>query len=345
MTGPAAKTSEWEESIMLEKCLHVDMARKYFPPEFFHAVMERLAELGFTAIQLHFSENEGFRLESRRYPQILSDQFITRAELAEILDHAERLGLNVIPAIDMPGHLGHVLRAFPEFRLADTDEGRRALDYSQPGARQLMIDLIDEYAPLFPGASWHLGADEFIDFSAAASTYPQLVAYAEEAAGTSHVADGFTAFIGQMIDRLAEHGKTDVRVWNDGFYRLDAPHTLNLPPETAICYWTGWDKNMAPVETFLERGHRIINATDRFYYVLPGPQAAYPVHPDPDHIRKIFHPGLFSDHAGTAQDFSPPPEQLTGIYVCIWCDDPQAETPEQVLAGIDPLLEAVAATS
>ncbi|MDO5724079.1 MAG: family 20 glycosylhydrolase [Flaviflexus sp.] len=323
----------------------MDMARKYFPPDFFHPLLERLADHGFTAIQLHFSENEGFRLESLRYPQILSTRFITRTELGEIIDHASDLGINVIPALDMPGHLAQVLSAFPHLRLADTEEGRRALDYSLPQARQLMVDLIDEFAPLFPGPSWHLGADEFIDFSRAAHTYPQLATYARKVAGTDHVADGFTAFINEMIEHLAGHGKTDIRVWNDGFYRSDAPHSLALHPAATVCYWTGWDRHMAPVSTFLERGHRIINATDRFYYVLPGPNSSYSVHPDPERITEIFHPGLFSDHAGRAQDYCPPPPELAGIYVCIWCDDPEAETPEQVLSGIDPLLAAVAATS
>lgn len=327
----------------MERCLHVDAGRKYFPPSFFARMIPRIAELGFTALQLHFSENEGFRLESLNHPEILSSHYLSRAELDDIIALAERHGLNLIPAIDMPGHLAQVLRAHSHLRLADTEEGRRALDYSLGEARDFMVDLIDEFAPLFPGSSWHLGADEFIDFTRAKENYPQLIDYAEAVAGTRNAADGFAFFINGLIEHLAGLGKTDVRVWNDGFYRSDSPQTVDLHPKATVCYWTGWDKAMAPVEEFLARGHRMINASDRLYYVLPRGESAYAVHPDPHRIREIFHPGLFSDHAGRTQNFpSPYPDWLTGCYVCIWCDDPHGETPEEIARGIDPLLQAFA---
>ncbi|BDZ59518.1 hypothetical protein GCM10025872_31750 [Barrientosiimonas endolithica] len=60
-------------------------------------------------LQLHFSENEGFRIESERFPQIVSARHLTQDEVRDLVAYADRYHVTVISDIDMPGHLRQVL--------------------------------------------------------------------------------------------------------------------------------------------------------------------------------------------------------------------------------------------
>ncbi|MFP7696472.1 family 20 glycosylhydrolase [Trueperella sp. LYQ143] len=342
-----ALVRDWPE--VKERSFHIDAARKYYSPDFFNQLIPQLAWRKVNTLQYHFSENEGFRLESTQHPEIVSAQHLTKDQLAEIIELATMYHIEVIPALDMPGHLRQVLSAHQDLRLSDSQEGRNGLNYAKPESRQLMKDLLAEYAPLFPSNKWHLGADEFIDFAAAQSknTYPDLISYAKDVTGKQDatIADGFTYFINDMIDYLGTLGKSDVRVWNDGFYRSDINQTVQLSPKATVDYWTAWDRHMSPLETFVQKGHKVVNFNDKYmYYVLYYPGGAYHDRPQPKAIWNEYHPGVFPRHArGFAQTYERPyPQWLLGGSFAIWSDNERMETEEQVLANSTPLVDAFA---
>lgn len=104
---------------------HLDAARKHFPAEWIFGLLRSLADVGINSFHWHFSENEGFRLESASFPEIVSADHVTRDQARRIVEVAADLHLDVVPSLDMPGHLRHFLTAHPEFRLPsgalDTD--------------------------------------------------------------------------------------------------------------------------------------------------------------------------------------------------------------------------------
>ena len=67
------------------------------------------------ALQIHFSENMGFRIECETDPAIVSDQYLTKVEVREILAEAKKYGIKVIPSFDSPGHVDQILKAHPEY--------------------------------------------------------------------------------------------------------------------------------------------------------------------------------------------------------------------------------------
>ncbi|QWW19059.1 family 20 glycosylhydrolase [Schaalia sp. 19OD2882] len=342
----AAVVTDWPD--VVERSFHIDAARKFYSKDFFLRLIPELSWRKVNVLQYHFSENEGFRLTSETHPEIVSDEHLTKDDLRELIALAARYHIEVIPALDMPGHLRHALAKHPEWRLGNTDEARKGLDYSKKEARDFVKELLTEYAPLFPGDKWHLGADEFIDFARAEYTYPQLKKYAEQATGNPNatVADGFTTFINEMIGHLETLGKTDVRVWNDGFYRSDNKQSVELSKSATIDYWTAWDAKMAPVTTFVDKGYRLVNFNDKYmYYVLYYPNGAYHNRPKPDVVYNEFTAGTFpTNHQHTQYQWPRPyPQWLRGASFAIWSDNAPMETEEQVAQNSRPLVDAFAA--
>ena len=88
-----------------ERGLMVDAGRKYFTPAWLEARVRELAGLRMNVLHLHLSDNEGFRIESDRHPEIVTKPALTKAEVRRLLELATRYHVTVIPEIDMPGHL------------------------------------------------------------------------------------------------------------------------------------------------------------------------------------------------------------------------------------------------
>ncbi|QQM68021.1 family 20 glycosylhydrolase [Actinomyces weissii] len=344
-----------DQPAMPVRSLHLDAARKYFTKDWIINQVREMSWVKLNQLQYHFSENEGFRLESKTHPEIMSSQYITQAELAEIIAEGAKYHVEIVPALDMPGHMAALLESHPELRVGSSASGRKILDYSKPEARQLAHELIDEYTALFPSNSWHLGGDEVFPIdgnsyysslhSKLARQYPQLHTYAKEhaAAGQSAtVLDGYVHFLNETADYIQSKGKTQVRAWNDALSYTGT--TEKLAADVDIAYWTGWHGAFPTVQKMVDEGHRLINFNDAyFYYVLTYPGWAYSTKPTAEKIYG-WHPGVYPGHqSGITQTWEgQQPAWNLGASFAIWCDKPHVETEEQVAAGVKPLLRAMA---
>lgn len=351
-SGGAQAATVLDEPAKPERSLHVDAARKYYSPQWFEQVIRDMASIKLNQLQYHFSENEGFRLESKSHPEIVSDEYLTQDEFASLLVLAEQHHVEVVPALDIPGHLDQVLNAYPQFRASNTAEGRKVLDYSNPQARALLFEIIDEFAEFFPGSRWHMGGDEIFnveDPTSAASRFPQLHNYAVTEVGPeASIHDGYIHFLNEVNAHLNKLGKTQVRVWNDALY--GAGTTTDLDPSIDVTYWTKWHPSMPTVDTIRSHGHNVVNFNDAyFYYVLANPGGAYATPRPAADIYNEWRPGVFPNKdwtvpvGGRAQVYpEPTPDWLTGSSFAIWSDAPARQTEEQVTAGIRLPLRAMA---
>ena len=110
----------------------LDCARKYLTPDWIKRLIGEISAVGFNAIIIHFSEEMGMRLESKRYPWLAggdhnlsvfgiangepenNDKYITQAEMADIVRFAQAHGVEVIPSFDSPGHMNYVVKKYNE---------------------------------------------------------------------------------------------------------------------------------------------------------------------------------------------------------------------------------------
>ena len=110
----------------------LDCARKYLTPAWIKRLIDEIAEVGYNAIMIHFSEDVAMRLESKLYPWLAggdhtlcvwgiangrpedNGKFITQKEMADIVRHAHSRGVEVIPSLDSPGHMNYIVKKYNE---------------------------------------------------------------------------------------------------------------------------------------------------------------------------------------------------------------------------------------
>ncbi|OMF86664.1 glycoside hydrolase family 20 protein [Paenibacillus sp. FSL R7-0337] len=332
--------------VMPERALHIDIGRKFYSEDWLLERIREMSRLRLNTLQLHFSENEGFRLMSESHPEMVSEQALTKQAMKAIILEAQRYHVDIIPSLDSPGHLGQALRTHPEWLLKDAagNPAPGALDITNPAARRFVLDLIDEYAELFAGSRFfHIGGDEFINF-AEFDKYPQLAEYARNVLNISGGTgvDTYIDYLNEVAEHLESMGWT-VRAWNDGLYRADQTQRVAPKPSIQITYWTKWHPMMAPVEDILAKGHQVINYNDGYLYYVLGEHAGY-TYPTAEKIRASWHPGLFPNRTGEAkQEYTGAyPHEIIGTTFSIWSDKPEAQTEAEVAAGIRGPLRAMA---
>lgn len=326
-----------------ERGFHLDAGRKFYTKEW---IMERVRQMSrnrMNVLWFHFSENEGFRIASDVHPEIPSLFHLSKEDVREIIRLAQAYHIDINPALDCPGHLGQVLQEHPRWRLNRemAEPLWSALDVTKADARAFLLELIDEYAELFSESKvFHIGGDEFIDFNHF-ELFPEMDAYAKEHLGPDcGGVDVYVDFLNQVIAHVRAKG-FQVRVWNDGLFRPDLAEHVKLDKDVQIAFWSNWDKGMAPVQTFLDRGYQVVNYhADYLYYILLI-RKGY-ADPSPEKILNEWNPSIFPAHPVQGEqtireEYS---RQFLGCCYSIWSDWPDLQTEEEVAARCRDSLRA-----
>ena len=128
--------------------LMLDVSRHFFPKEYILKTLDRMAMLKLNTFHFHLVDNEGWRIEIKKYPKLTEigawrvDQedklwdertpnsanafanpatapkkyggFFTQEDIKEIVAYASARGITVIPEIEMPAHAMSAIAAYPE---------------------------------------------------------------------------------------------------------------------------------------------------------------------------------------------------------------------------------------
>ncbi|WP_307531274.1 beta-N-acetylhexosaminidase [Streptomyces umbrinus] len=316
----------------------LDIARKHFTAGWIEDRIRELGDLKYNQLGLHFSDDQGFRIASDSHPEVVSKQHLSKAEVRRILALAASRHITVVPEIDSPGHLGAVLDAHPDLQLRNTQGvvSRGSLDISKPASAKIVDDLLNEYADLFPGRHWHLGADEYraLTVSNPAASYPQLAAAAKAKYGSgAGIADLATGWLNDRADVMRGHDRT-VRAWNDGFFPGGA---VQADDDIQVAYWTGKEIGARQPAEYLRAGREVINYNDEYlYYVLGQPNAF--VYPTGQRIYEQWTPLVVRGTTPVPREYD---DQILGGYFAVWCDLSASQTQDQVAAGIRMPLRAL----
>ncbi|MEU2335805.1 glycoside hydrolase family 20 protein [Streptomyces sp. NPDC013172] len=317
----------------------LDIARKPFTAGWIEARIRELGDLKYNELGLHFSDDQGFRIESATHPEIVSRDHLTKTQVKQIVALAAGRHIQVVPEIDSPGHLGAVLAAHPDLQLrsARGTATRGAVDISKPASAGIVDDLLGEYADLFPGSYWNLGGDEYQALTVAdpQASFPQLAAAARKAYGPSGtVADLTTGWLNDRADTVRAHHRT-VRVWNDGFLRGTSVRPAD---DLQVAYWTGKEIGARQPVEYLSAGRKVLNYNDEFlYYVLGEPNTF--VYPTGRRIYEQWTPRVLRGTIAVPAKYD---AQILGGSFAVWCDLANSQTQDQVAAGIRMPLRATA---
>ena len=170
--------------------MHLDCARHFFSVDVVKRYLDIMAVYKLNRFHWHLSDDQGWRVEIRQYPELTlvggyrsgtmigrdfnSDDgiryggYYTRDQIREIVDYAAKLGITVIPEIDLPGHMLAAMSAYPwlgcsggpyeawhKWGVAD-----QVLCAGKETTYEFLENVLGEIADLFPGEYIHIGGDE-----------------------------------------------------------------------------------------------------------------------------------------------------------------------------------------
>lgn len=152
--------------------LMIDVCRHWMPMDVIKRNIDAMAAVKLNVLHLHLSEDQGFRIESKKYPQLhllgSDGDYFTQEEIKDIIRYAAARGIRVYPEFDVPGHTTAWFVAFPELASAPgpykIERNWGVFDPTMNPTIERTYEVLDtlftEMAALFPDEYFHIGGDE-----------------------------------------------------------------------------------------------------------------------------------------------------------------------------------------
>lgn len=313
------------------KVVHLDAGRKYFAPDEIMTIIDEAAAAGYNQLELYLSDNEGFRfaLEDMTITtstgseydltNALSPDYLTEDEMSDLISYAKKRGVEIVPCINTPGHMGAILDAFPELAYSES-----SIDLTDPEAVAFALAIVEEYASYFDREGckfFNIGADEYAN-EAGTMGFEKL--YNNGGYGD------FVNYLNAAAQVVINRGMTP-RAFNDGiYYHNDTSYAVNSAIQ--VCYWSsGWGGyNVASAYTINGQGHEMINTHGDYYWVLGNSNAQC----DAEKAKTFNYESFMGSTISNPE----------GAMFCIWCDDPDAEDAATVIEKSADVLKAFGST-
>lgn len=150
---PQCEITDWP-AFRIRGFMH-DVGRSYIPVEELKREISLLSRYKINVFHWHLTENQAWRLESKRYPQLNAPEnmerekgkFYTLDEARQLVEFCKQHQVLLIPEIDMPGHSAAFERTFKT-------------DMQSEQGTQILKDIIDEVCATFDVPYLHIGTDE-----------------------------------------------------------------------------------------------------------------------------------------------------------------------------------------
>jgi len=152
--------------------LMIDVSRHFIPLDVLKRNLDGMEAVKMNVFHWHLSENQGFRVESRKFPKLhelgSDGLYYTQDEIRELVAYARDRGVRVIPEFDMPGHSTAWFVGYPELASGSGPYSIErkwgifdpAMDPTNEKTYKFLDDVVGEMVKLFPDRYFHIGGDE-----------------------------------------------------------------------------------------------------------------------------------------------------------------------------------------
>jgi hexosaminidase len=222
----------WDEPRFTWRGMHLDVGRHFFTTDFIKRYLDLLAMHKFNRFHWHLTEDQGWRIEIKKYPklteiggyrngtlQYIKDGeehydgqayggFYTQEQIKEVVQYAADRFITVVPEIEMPGHSLAALAAYPElscdagpFKTATKWGGFRQVFCPKEETFRFLEDVLTEVVALFPGEYVHIGGDEVQKISWEESEFCQNLIQKEKLANENELQSYFVRRIEKFLNQ------------------------------------------------------------------------------------------------------------------------------------------------
>jgi hexosaminidase len=150
--------------------LLVDVGRHFIPLDVLKRNLDGMAAVKMNVLHWHLYDNEGFRLESKRFPRLQeagSDGlYYTQDEIREFVAYAHDRGIRIVPEFEMPGHSRSLFAGYPDLASGpgpykvEPGGADAVMDPTREETYKFIDKFVQEMAALFPDEYFHIGGDE-----------------------------------------------------------------------------------------------------------------------------------------------------------------------------------------
>jgi hexosaminidase len=251
----------------------VDVGRHWFPVRDLERHIDLLSRYKLNVFHWHLTEDQGWRIEIKRYPQLTSvgawrtgsdgaryGGYYTQREVRHLVDYARRRGVTIVPEIEMPGHSSAAIAAYPQLGCTNdtipvaTSWGVFADIYcaGKESTFTFLFNVLDEVMDLFPSPIIHIGGDEVPKDRWKACDACQAVMRREGLADEDALQSWF---IGRIADHVAKRGRRVIG-WDEV---LDGPYIAG----GLVQSW----RDSSYTRKAVSRGHDVVASPNAFTYI------------------------------------------------------------------------------
>jgi hexosaminidase len=189
----------------------LDVSRHFFSVDDVKRLIDLLSQYKINVLHLHLSDDQGWRIEIKSWPQLAlhggstevgggEGGYYTQEQYKDIVNYAKERYMTIVPEIDMPGHTNAALASYAELNCngkatelyTGTNVGFSSLCTGKAITYKFIDDVIGELAAITPGPYIHIGGDE----------------------SHSTKREDYIPFINKVQDIVISHGKKVIG-WDD----------------------------------------------------------------------------------------------------------------------------------
>jgi len=292
--------------------MHLDVSRHFFSIAYLRKFIDVMSLYKFNKFHLHLTDDQGWRIEIKKYPRLtengawrtfnnqdsacmkravdnpdfnidpahiiqkdgktLYGGFYTQAEMKALVAYAAAKHIDIIPEIDMPGHMMAAINQYPYLSC----DGKSAFGelFSTPicpclpTTSQFAQDVYSEIMQIFPSKYIHIGGDE-VDRSLWAKSDECKALMQKE--GLKNTAELQSYFINNMEKFFNSKGRKLIG-WDEV---LEG----GISKTAIIMYWRGWVPK-APIEA-AKNGNQVI--------MTPGSPLYFDNPPDKNSLPAVYN--------------------------------------------------------
>ncbi|MFD2571093.1 family 20 glycosylhydrolase [Spirosoma soli] len=251
--------------------MHLDVSRHFFPVAFIKKYIDLMALHKFNNFHWHLTDDQGWRIEIKKYPKLTQvgaqrretlvghydeydpqvfdgkpySGFYTQDDIREVVRYAAAKYINVVPEIEMPGHALAALAAYPELGCNGRSDGASPYqvatkwgvfdDVFCPYDKtfQFLEDVLTEVMALFPSKYIHIGGDECPKSTWRKSDFAQQLMRQQNLKDENALQSYFI----NRIDKFVNAKGRRIIGWDEILEGNSS--TIRLSPDATVMSWRG----------------------------------------------------------------------------------------------------------
>lgn len=300
----------------------LDCSRHFMSKAFIKRTLDVLARLRMNRFHWHITDDQGWRLEIRKYPELTrlggfvmneatQQGYYSQDDIKEIVAYAADRHIMVVPEIDVPGHSFAAVKSYPWLcctgRPVRQASGHTRDLYCAGKERtfEFMEDVLSETMELFPAPFIHIGGDE-----APKNNWRECPACQERIRkeGLKDEEELQAYFNRRIADFLQKNGRRLVG-W-------DEIVEGGAPKSSLVQFWRHRTTQNKFCIDAVRKGYEVVASPNSFCYL------SFPVTPD-EHFRVERTSTLKKVYGAKylPQELSPEEHQrIIGAECCIWSE-------------------------